>query len=35
LLHAGEGPAGWRRVATEPDGGDIALWQFKESAQGR
>jgi predicted enzyme related to lactoylglutathione lyase len=31
LLDSREGPAGWRSVVTAPAGGEIALWQSKES----
>jgi predicted enzyme related to lactoylglutathione lyase len=30
-LEPREGPAGWRSVVAAPDGGEIALWQPKDS----
>jgi predicted enzyme related to lactoylglutathione lyase len=35
LLESREGPAGWRSVVAAPDGGEIALSQFKGWAPGR
>jgi predicted enzyme related to lactoylglutathione lyase len=31
LLEPREGPAGWRSVIEAPDGGEVALWQWKPS----
>jgi predicted enzyme related to lactoylglutathione lyase len=35
LLEPREGPAGWRSVVQVPEGGEIAFWQSKATADSR